>query len=89
MQSPAFPEGRGTHSDTVDVLEFDVAELDDPILLNVLGAQLQGLRGLAALGLLKVHGAREVDEDLDEFGPLPWERREGWDSLWALHSMYH
>lgn len=72
-----LPQDRGTHSDTVDVLEFDIAQLDDAILPDVLGAQLQGLRGLAALRLLKVHGAWQVDEHLDVLGALSWRERGG------------
>lgn len=81
-----LPEGEGTYSDTVDILEFDIAELDDPIFFNVIRAQLQGLGGFTAFCFLKVHRAWEVDEDFDVFWPLPWDEREGWDSLRALCS---
>lgn len=63
--------GLDKQSDTVDILEFYVAELDDPIFLNVIRAQLQGLRGFASFRFLEIHRAREVDEDFDVLWPLP------------------
>lgn len=86
VQFPVCPQGKGTYSDTVDILEFYVAELDDPIFLNVIRAQLQGLGEFASFRFLKIHRAREVDEDFDVFWPLPWGKREGCDSICALHS---
>ena len=57
-------DGGVSHGHTLDVLELDVAQGDQAVLLAVLLGQLQGLRGFAPLRVVKVHGARQVDEDL-------------------------
>lgn len=61
---------RDAHGDAVDVLEFDVAQLDDAVVPDVVGAQLQRLRGFAAFGLFEIHRAGQVGEDLDGFWSL-------------------
>lgn len=70
VQFLVLAQGKGTYSDTVDVLEFYIADLDDPTFLNVIWAQIQGLGGFAASSKFIKRG--RLMKILMYFGPCPW-----------------